>query len=317
MNEDQIINHLRKIIKNPYSFNLNDDVFFDKKKSLVVSIDTFNENIHYPGFKSPDLILKKVIRSSISDIIAKGADPKYILIAFSGSNKHFNKKNVRLIIKSIKQEQKKYKFSLIGGDTTASNKSSFTICVFSYPGNIVKRNSCALNEDIYVTGNLGDSSVGLSFLKNKITSSSKNKNYFIKKFFKPTLAFGFNKELKKFASSSMDISDGLLIDLKKMVSYKKLGFMIDFNLIPTSIKFKNLVDQKKISIYKHLFAGDDYQIIFTAKNKYREFIIKYSKKWNQKVTRIGIITNTRSNFLKINKKLKEITDYQGYIHKFR
>ena len=57
---------------------------------------------------NPNLIIKKVIRSSISDIVSKGTNPKYLFISFSGSKKHFNKKNINLIFKSIKHEQKKY-----------------------------------------------------------------------------------------------------------------------------------------------------------------------------------------------------------------
>ena len=88
MNEIQIINNLRKIIKNPYALKLNDDVFLIKKK-LLASIDTYNEKIHYLNFNHPNLIIKKAIRSSISDILSKGADPKYLLIIFSGSKKNF------------------------------------------------------------------------------------------------------------------------------------------------------------------------------------------------------------------------------------
>ena len=52
--------------------NLNDDVFFDKNYKLVVSIDSYNEGVHFPNFKHPNLVIKKVIKSSISDLIAKG-----------------------------------------------------------------------------------------------------------------------------------------------------------------------------------------------------------------------------------------------------
>ena len=56
---------------NPAAKKLNDDVFFDKKHKLAVSIDTYNEGIHFPNFKYPNLVIKKVLRSSISDLIAK------------------------------------------------------------------------------------------------------------------------------------------------------------------------------------------------------------------------------------------------------
>ena len=71
---------------------------------------------------------------------------------------------------------------------------------------------------------------------------------------------------------------------------------------------------KKISIDKHLFNGDDYQILFTAKKKYRKFILNCAKNRNQKITRIGKITYRRANYLILRGKLKKIKDYQGYIH---
>ena len=197
MNEFDIIHNLRKIIKNTSALKLYDDVFFDKKNSLIASIDTFNETFHYPNFNKPDLIIKKVVRSSISDIISKGIDPKFILITISGSKNQFTKNNIKLLLNSIKQEQKKYNFSLIGGDITSSVKSSFTVCSLAYCKNIIKRINCFVGDDIYVTGNIGDSSVGLSILNNKLKTSKKFKNYFIKKYFEPKLAYGFHRDLFK------------------------------------------------------------------------------------------------------------------------
>ena len=316
MNEIQIINSLRKIIKNPYALKLNDDVFFDKGKSLLASIDTYNEKIHYLNFNYPNLIIKKAIRSSISDILSKGADPKYLLISLSGSKKKFNKKNIFSIIKSIKQEQKKYNFSLIGGDTTNGTASSFTICTFSYSKKIIKRNNSKLNDDIYITGNIGDSSVGLSILKKKIKVKNKLKVYFLDKYFSPNIPYGFHKDLYKFANCAMDISDGLLTDLRKMLKINKNGFTIYKNLLPKSYYFKKLTNEKKIKPNNHLFKGDDYQILFTSKKKYRKIILKCANKWKQKVTRIGYVTDNRSNYIINNDKLHKINNYQGYIHNF-
>ena len=81
MHEFQLIKkYFSSIVKqNKSALNLNDDVFFDKKKGLVISIDTYNEGYHFIDFKCPDLVIKKIIRSSISDLICKGVEPKYYL----------------------------------------------------------------------------------------------------------------------------------------------------------------------------------------------------------------------------------------------
>ena len=70
-----------------------------------------------------------------------------------------------MISKSLKQEQKKYLISLSGGDTVFSKKLSFSITSIGFSDEIVFRNKAKLNDDIYVTGNLGDSFIGLKILK--------------------------------------------------------------------------------------------------------------------------------------------------------
>ena len=64
MDEFELIkNYFQKISNNnPSAKKLNDDVFFDKKNNLVVSVDTYNEGIHFPNFKYPNLVIKKVLR---------------------------------------------------------------------------------------------------------------------------------------------------------------------------------------------------------------------------------------------------------------
>ena len=71
-------------LNNKNSLNLNDDVFFDKSKKLVVSVDTYIDKSHFFDFKDPDLVIKKILRSSISDLICKGVKPKYYFISGSG-----------------------------------------------------------------------------------------------------------------------------------------------------------------------------------------------------------------------------------------
>ena len=242
---DLIRKYFSKLSKiNKYSLELNDDVFFDKKKSLVISIDTYNQGTHFLDFKNPDLVIKKIIRSSISDLVCKGVLPKYYFISGSGNKKTFTQKNLSMISNSLKQEQKKYGIFLCGGDTTFSNQLSFSITSVGYSKNIVYRNKAKLHDDIYVTGNLGDSFVGLKILQNKIKTNKKLKNYFVKKYFEPEIQIKLTKELLKFANSSIDISDGLIDDLEKMINKQKLSYKIWEEQIPISKNLQNYLKKK-------------------------------------------------------------------------
>ena len=319
MDEFEIIkNYFQKLTKdNPSALKLNDDVFFDKKKQIVVSMDTYNEDIHYVNFKNPDLIIKKIIRSSISDLFCKGVTPRYIFLSGSGSDKHFNKKNLKLISKSISQEQKKFNIKLSGGDTVYSNKSSFSVVSLGFSRNIIKRNNTKIGDDIYVTGNLGNSYLGLNILKNKIRINNKVNKYFIKNYYLPDLPIKIHKYLFKFANSSIDISDGLFSDLKKLINKQKFGYDLFINQIPISKNLKFYIKKNNKNIANYVSKGDDYQIIFTSSKKNRSLIKNLSKRINQKISIIGTITNQSYQYRIINyrKRLKSM-NYQGYFHNF-
>ena len=94
MHEFELIKkYFSKLSKlNKSALNLNDDVFFDKRRGLVISVDTYNEGSHFLDFKSPNLVVKKMFRSSISDLICKGVYPKFYFISGSGNKKTFSKK---------------------------------------------------------------------------------------------------------------------------------------------------------------------------------------------------------------------------------
>ena len=319
MDEFELIkNYFQKISNNnPHAKKLNDDVFFDKKRKLVISVDTYNEGIHFPNFKYPDLVIKKVIRSSISDLIAKGVKPEYYFISGSGNKKKFTKRNLKMISDSLKQEQKKYGLKLSGGDTTNSNKISFSITSIGFSKKIVERNNAKINDDIYVTGNIGDSSIGLKVIKNNIKIDAKLKKYFVKQFYCPNLPYKIYKEIDKFANTSMDISDGLIIDMKKLINKQKLSFDININKIPISKNFIFYLKKYKKLRIQYLFNGDDYQILFTAPERKRLLIKSIGKKMNQKFTIIGKINNgNKKNLIKLDNKPINLSKFKGYSHKF-
>ena len=319
MDEFEIIkNYFQKISNNnPSAKNLNDDVFFDKKNKLVVSVDTYNEGVHFPNFKHPNLVIKKIIRSSISDLIAKGVKPEYYFISGSGNKNQFTKKNLKMISKSLNQEQKKYNLKLSGGDTTNSNKVSFSITSIGFSERIIERNKARLNDDIYVTGNIGDSFIGLKVIKKNIKINSKLNKYFTIQFFCPDLPYKICNEIYKFANTSIDISDGLISDMNKLINMQKLSFEIDVNKIPISKNLEIYLKKYKKLKTKYLFNGDDYQILFTASKKKRSLIKSIALMMNQKFTRIGRINKGyKKNLIKLGNKPLNISKFKGYSHKF-
>ena len=319
MHEFELIkNYFQKLSKkSPSALNLNDDVFFDKKNRLVVSVDTYTEGNHFINFKKPDLVIKKIIRSSISDLICKGVKPKYYFISGSGNKKSFSKSNLSKISKSLNQEQNKYKIFLSGGDTVFSNKLSFTITSIGFANNIIYRNKAKINDDIYVSGNLGDSYLGLLILKNKLKINNRLKKYFIDQYFMPNIQLKLTNQIKKFANTSIDISDGLLADLDKMINNQELSYKLFLDDIPISNNLKKILDLKKLPKINYVSNGDDYQVLFTAsKNKVR-IIRNIASNCRVKLTKIGSIQSYVKKSSVINSKnVKTMPKNKGYFHKF-
>lgn len=315
---DLIKNYFSKLTKNNKSaLNLNDDVFFDKKKELVISVDTYNEGIHFPNFNKPYLVIKKILRASISDLICKGVKPKYYFISGSGNKKTFSIRKLNDLTKSLLEEQKKYNIKLCGGDTTFSKKLSFSITVIGFSKKIVFRNKAKINDDIYVTGNIGDSFIGLNVINKKINLKRNYNNYFLDKYYKPDIQIKLVDKLLKFSNSSIDISDGLFADLEKMINSQILRYEIHLDKVPISKQMEILIKEHRFQKIKMISNGDDYQILFTA-NKNKSRIIKAaSKKLNLRITKIGRILPSSYKSSIIDQKGRVLrVNNKGYVHQF-
>ena len=319
MHEFQIIKrYFSKLTKNNKSaLNLNDDIFFDKSKELIISVDTYVEGTHFINFKKPELIIKKIFRSSISDLICKGVKPRYYFISGSGNKISFSKSNLSKISKSLNQEQKKYNVFLCGGDTVFSNKLSFTITSIGFSNEVIFRNKAKLNDDIYVTGNLGDSYAGLNVIKKKIVTNKDFKKYFEKSYYLPKLHLELAPKMFKFANTSIDISDGLISDLEKLINKQKLSYELNLDNIPISNNLKRYIITKKLKKLSFISQDDDYQILFTANPSKSRIISKTSKTLGIKISKIGKIYNASQKSEIIDQKGKKIAlKNKGFYHNF-
>jgi thiamine-monophosphate kinase len=273
--------------------------------------------VHFIDFKKPDLVIKKIIRSSISDIICKGVKPKYYFISGSGNKKTFSSSNLKKISKSLKQEQNKYNIFLCGGDTVYSNKLSFTITSVGFSQKIIPRNNAKFNDDIYVTGNLGDSFTGLNILRKKVYSNKILNKYFENKYYLPTLQLQLTNRLLTFANTSIDISDGLIDDLEKLINKQKFSYKLYLENVPISKNLKKLLIQKKLNKISYVSQGDDYQILFTANSSKSRIINKTAKTLGIKISKIGKICSNQEKSQIIDEKGKKIAvKRKGYSHRF-
>ena len=186
-----------------------------------------------------------------------------------------------------------------------------------YSNKIIYRNNAKLHDDIYVTGNIGDSFLGLQILKNKIKVNKKTSSFFIKKYYQPDLPLKLTKYLLKFANTSIDISDGLIDDLGKMLNRQNLSFQLFKKKIPTSHKLNKLIKNNKLNKMNLISYGDDYQVLFTAERKKTRIIKNISKITRVKISKIGKIVSGKNSSVIIDEKGRQtLAKNKGYIHHF-
>ncbi len=309
MNEFEIIDkYFSKLTKNNRgSFNLKDDIFYDYNKKIAISVDTYVDKIHFMNFKHPNLVIKKCLRSSLSDLICKGVNPKYYFIASAGNSKHFTKINLSKISKALKSEQKKFSIKLSGGDTTYSNTLSFTFVVIGYSTTLpVLRNGAKLNDNIYITNTVGDAFLGLYIIKKN--KKILNHKYFVNSFYLPNIPYKFGKKMCLFANAAIDISDGLFQDINHLMENSKFAYDLDLNKIPISVNLAKYLKKNNKKKKSFVSNGDDYQILFTAKKNKSNLIKRIAKKTNTLITKIGVIKK---------QNIKKTIKNQGYLHKFK
>ena len=312
LSENFIINHyLKKLnFKKKESYNFENDGAYlnvSKNEKIVTSTDTIVEGVDFFTNDSADSIAHKIICYNLSDISSMGAAP-YCFSLSLGLPKKISEKWLHIFSLKILKLQKKYKFFLLGGDIAQTKHIIISATFFGKisKGKIIRRDGAKINDDIWVTGSLGNSFAGLMLKKNIIKENDSIKKFFIQKYLYPNPCM-IGNNLRFIATSSIDISDGFFGDLDKLLYPKNLGANINIKSIPILPKLKNLIRLHRIKINRLLSAGDDYEILFTSNAKRRNYINSLSKKIKIKITKVGTIINKKGIYadgkiLNLNKR---------------
>ena len=289
-----------------------------KSTKLAVSCDSQVEGIHFnQKFMSPQEIGFRSVSIAISDLAAMGAEPKFFLNSLF-IPRNTSKSFIDNLFKGFKKACNFYKIHLIGGNVTQSKSLIIDVNVF---GNVVnnkikERLKCNVGDFIYVSGNIGDASLGLEILKNKSRLDIKNKKL-IKKYKTPIAKVNLGLFLGQlnYVTSMIDITDGLTLDLIRLIGKKSgKGANLNWDDIPKSDFILNSINPSKFT-KKVMNGGDDYELMFTLKENRAKSFESLCRKKGFDVYRIGFIDS--SGKLSLNKggsalKLRP----NGFIHKF-
>ena len=233
--------------------------------TFLTSVDTSLSGTHFPEDLDPFFIAYRSLVVASSDIYAMGGIPHSFLLSITHPNPTDGW--FKLFSSGTQEFINDYKVSIAGGDLTLG-PLSISVTFFGNPlPRVLQRSNAQLNDNVYITGKLGAGYQGL--LKYRDYESDNQ-------FLRPNVPKELVEPLNPFINACIDISDGMIIDLERICSASEVGAQIQYD---KAFVTKNLED---------LIRGDDYQLCFTANNKYHEQI----KKISQDIFCIGKIINT-------------------------
>jgi thiamine-monophosphate kinase len=299
--EDEFLRWIYKRMskfKPPLLVGVGDDcaVLGLKEKKIVVTTDAILEGVHFDFKASPEDVGYKSAAVSLSDIAAMGAKP-VALFAASALTFKYGGKYARRMVEGIIEALEPFGAQLAGGDYTLWSHP--VVIVTTAVGTVEKpllRSGAKPNDLICVTGTLGGSILGkhLRFTPRVNEALYLSQNYKI--------------------NAMMDISDGLSLDLSRMMEASKTGCVIYEERIPVSSAAVELAKKDGVSPLKHALSdGEDFELIFTLPKKEAERLLKDSRIETQ-VTVIGEVQRKKGIWIRRNNGIKERLKPEGYIH---
>jgi len=323
MDETSLIrDYLRPLATHPGALSLKDDAALlspAQGKDWVLTQDSLSAGVHFFPDDPLDSVAKKLLRVNLSDLAAKGATPVgYLLSCFWPHATH--KKDILKFIQGLKADIHIFGGALLGGDTVYHDGPlAFTLtAIGEVPGGtMLTRSGARAGDAIYVSGTIGDAYLGLSLRRHPETYRFLKKaarDRLLQCYHLPQPQLLLGAALRGVASASMDISDGLALDLSRLIEASGAGAMLYLEKVPFSAEALTCLEHKSVSAHDLISGGDDYRLLFTAPNDKNEELLAISCNTNVSLARIGEIT-TGGGLHILDKNGKEVRlKKQGFVH---
>jgi thiamine-monophosphate kinase len=261
-------------------------------RALLATTDTLIEDIHFErSWMDPNRLGKKSLAVNLSDIAAMGGTPRYFLVSL-GLPKDLPLSYISRFYLGLKATAKRYRVDLVGGNTSLSEKMMITICLLGEgrKKELLFRNGARVGDEIFVSGTLGDSALGLKILQEKGLRG--NPRPLLERHLSPCPRVELGQAIARHrcATAMIDISDGLLSDTRHIMEESNVGAMIWEDRIPLSPSYRRASAMySKNPVHMALSGGEDYELLFTAPPQKREKISSLSRSLRIPITCVGKI----------------------------
>ncbi len=272
----------------------------------VLTTDLLTEGIHF-DLRTATMadIGFRAAAANLSDIAAMGGTPQHLLVALA-IPRTGTSRQIHQLYQGMMAACRPHRVGLIGGDTSGSSSGwffSLTLIGTVAPRKALFRSGARSGDFLYVTGTIGDSLAGLKLLNeqpsrtqtqphNSAALSTKHRQFLTGRHLRPTarIAEGQWLSAHRFATSAIDISDGLSGDLRHICEESHVGAEIDLSALPLSPACRAYAASRKLDpVNLALSGGEDYELLFTVPSRQRSQLERTALTQGFSFTCIGAI----------------------------
>lgn len=266
LSEQKIIDTLKQSF--PIAGGIGDDAAIfplSATESYVITKDLMLEDIHFRrSYADPISLGYKALQVNLSDIAAMGAKAQYVLLGISIPSS-CKDQYIYDFLHGFTEACHNENIHLIGGDTIGStDKLSISVTVIGIASSPKFRTGANIGDIIAVVGNLGHAHLGLQAFEKNIQGLERFKNSFLRPqaLLKEGILLGGNPSV----TAMMDISDGLLTDLKKLCDSSGVAGELNTKNLENTQAFNNACKTLELDpLITMLTGGEDYGLLITVK----------------------------------------------------
>lgn len=271
---------------------LRDDVAeIDTPGRTILTADAIVEGVHFLPDDPIETVAAKLVRVNISDIVAKGGQPGAAMLSLVWPRSR-PAAQLQDFAKGLRKSLDRWGAHLAGGDTTATDGPlvlSLTLAGTCGERGPVRRSGASAGDEVWVTGTIGDGWLGLQAATGALGALSQEARSLLVSKYRvpepPKLAFA--DVVARFATASIDVSDGLAADAGHMAEASGAAIRIEAGAVPLSAAATSYVDNGRAALASLLTGGDDYQTLFCGRPEAADAIRKACGDAGVAVTRIG------------------------------
>jgi thiamine-monophosphate kinase len=274
-------------------------------QSLATTTDTLISGVHFSPETSAHAIAQKAVAVNLSDLAAMGAEPAWLSLSLSLPQA--DQEWLAEFSRGLQEITDYYSIALVGGDTVQGPLViTITAQGFVPMDQALTRSKAKPGDFVYVTGFLGDAGLGLAVEQKQTTLFNQaHVEYLLHRLHYPSPRMLAGTNLRRIATSCIDLSDGLISDLQHILNASNCGACINVKKLPLSPAMLGSVELDSAINYA-LSSGDDYELLFTVGEEHKGSLDIALASSNVSVTCIGQCNG-------ISGKLKLHSDNQPYV----